>query len=101
MDTWRKATTRKSLPLTARDLEDLAKMRSSATYRGTLGQLADVEVHPESSEAAVLHAVWEAGVRAVQERVEAEGYAQIAAEMDAAQRKAVARRRRPSWADDA
>lgn len=92
--------TRKSLPLTKRDLEDLATMRRSPSHREALGRSAGFEVVPDSSEATFLRAVWEAGIRAVQERVEADGYAQIAVDMDTDGRKSVARRRRPSWGDD-
>ena len=53
-----------------------------------------------SSEAVVLHAILEAGIKAVEQLVEAEGYAQIAAEGAAENRQAVARRRRPTWADE-
>lgn len=95
-----KAVTRKSLPLTERDLEDLARIRRSPSHREALGRSAGFEVVPDSSEAAFLHAVWEAGVRAVQEKVEAGGYAQVAADMDADRRKSVARRRRPTWSGE-
>jgi hypothetical protein len=44
--------------------------------------------------------VWEAGLKAVLERVEDEGYAQLASERRLADRKAVARRRRPLWAEE-
>jgi len=54
----------------------------------------------DSSEATLLHSVMEAGIKAVQQQVEDQGYAQIAAEMDEASQRTVARRRRPSWADE-
>lgn len=47
----------------------------------------------------MLHAVLEAGIKAVAQLVEAEGYAQIAAEATE-DRLAAARRRRPTWADE-
>ncbi|WP_272952596.1 hypothetical protein [Kribbella amoyensis] len=42
----------------------------------------------------------EVGIKAVERQVESEGYARIATEMDATARQGVARRRRPSWADE-
>lgn len=92
--------TRKSLPLSARDMADLEKLRASSRHQAALSELAGEEVTGNSSEAAILHAVYEAGLRAVRREVEAAGYQQIASEYDLAARKAVARRRRPSWADE-
>jgi hypothetical protein len=100
METLHRAATRKSLPLSARDLEDLAKLRGSQAHRAALSHLVDAEVTGDTSEASLLHAVLEAGMRAVQLQVEDDGYAQIAEEMDAAARQTSARRRRPSWADE-
>ena len=91
---------RKSLPLTLRDLRDIAKLRESEAHRAALSRLADHLVTESSSEAAVLHAIVEAGIKAVTEEVEAKGYAQMAADLDAATRRAAARRRRPAWADE-
>jgi hypothetical protein len=91
---------RKSLPLTARDLLDLEIMRRSVAHREALTELSREELDESSSEAAVIHAVWEAGMKAVAEQVEEAGYSQIAADMDVASRKKVARRRAPSWADE-
>lgn len=92
--------TRKSLPLTARDLEDLSKIRHSVVHRAALADLVEAPVSESASEASVLQAVFEAGLRAVRHQVEEAGYAQLAAEMDAASRQASARRRRPAWADE-
>lgn len=92
--------TRKSLPLTPSDVDHLAMLRASAEHREALSDLAGSVVSERSSEAALLHAVWEVGMKAVQERVEEEGYAQLAEERDTSRRKSVARRRRPTWADD-
>ncbi len=92
--------TRKSLPLSERDLRDLSVLRRSPSHRAALADLAGSSISETSSEAAVLHAVWEAGVKAVLERVEEAGYEEMAAERDVATRKAVARRRRPGWADE-
>lgn len=93
-------TTRKSLPLSSRDLRDLTALRRSPAHRAVLADLAGTPVSEASSEAALLHAVWEAGLQAVRERVEDAGYAELAAERDTATLKAVARRRRPTWADE-
>lgn len=100
METLHRTAARKSLPLTMRDLEDLAKLRGSAAHRAALAQLVEAEVGDEASEASLLHAVLEAGMRAVRHQVEESGYAQIAAEMNPARRQASARRRRPSWAEE-
>lgn len=91
---------RKSLPLSARDLSDLSVLRHSPAHRGALADLAGIRLSETSSEATVLHAIWEAGVQAVRERVEDAGYAEMAAERDPAAGKAVARRRPPTWADE-
>lgn len=103
METTGRSTTprRKSLPLTPRDLHDLAVLRRSPVHRAVLAELADTSLSETSSDAAVLHAIWEAGVQAVLERVEDAGYAQISADREpAAERKALARRRRPPWANE-
>lgn len=95
----RQQSVRKSLPLSERDLHDLAVLRGSHAHRVALSQLADVDVTEQSSEAAMLHAVLEAGIKAVERLVEDAGYAQIAAAATE-DRQATARRRRPSWADE-
>ncbi|MGW6279404.1 hypothetical protein [Kribbella sp. NPDC055071] len=92
--------TRKSLPLSDRDLRDLAVLRGSGAHRAALSRLAQVRVTESTSEAMVLQAVVEAGLKAVADLVEADGYARIAAEVTSEDRRAVARRRRPSWADE-
>jgi hypothetical protein len=65
-----------------------------------LSDLAGEVVTDASSDAAVLHAVWEAGIRAVRERVEDEGDTEMAKGRDVHTGRAAARRRRPAWADD-
>lgn len=92
--------TRKSLPLTSRDLSDLGTLRGSASHRVALSDLAGEVVTEGSSDAAVLHAVWEAGIKAVRDRVEDEGYTEMAKTRDVRTDRAAARRRRPAWADD-
>ena len=91
---------RKSLPLSAQDLDDLERLRRSASHRNALSLLADVEIPANASEASLLHAVLEAGLRAVREQVEVQGYAQMAEQLDASPRRTSARRRRPAWADE-
>lgn len=100
MNTVNHPSVRKSLPLSQRDLQDLAMMRASEVHRHALSRLVETEVTDESSEATLLHAVMEAGINAVRQQVEDQGYAQIADQMDTAGQRATARRRRPSCADE-
>lgn len=94
---------RTPLPLTARDIEDLAKLRMPSPERDALNDLADVSLADEVSEALLIHAVFTAGLRAIKEAAEARGYAQLAAQEeafgDAAERRASSDRR-PRWADE-
>jgi len=96
----RPQTTRKSLPLTEQDLADLAKLRRSVDHRQALAELSHRHIDDSVSEAALLQAVLEAGLRATQDRVEEEGYATLAQQIDTAERRQTARRRRPTWADE-
>jgi hypothetical protein len=94
---------RPSLPLTERDEQDLALLRTSAPHREALRQLTGEPVGDlDASEAMLLHAVFEAGLAAVRAATEALGYAELAAQQTAesATRKAEARRRRPAWVDE-
>jgi hypothetical protein len=100
MDVLRRQVARKSLPLSQGDLDDLATLRGSLAHREALALLAGTPISTGDSEAAVLHALVEAGLRAVRQQVEEDAYAQVAAEFDAAGRQASARRRRPAWADE-
>jgi hypothetical protein len=98
------ATERRTpLPLTARDIEDLAKLRAPSPEREALSDLADVPLADEVSEALLVHAVFTAGLRAIREAAEAHGYAQLAAQEEAsgedADRRAISDRRAP-WADE-
>jgi hypothetical protein len=93
---------RTPLPLTARDLADLSKLREPGPERDALSALATALPEGDVSEALLVHAVFVAGLRAVREAAEAASY-----EADAADRhanaeadRAAARRRRPSWADE-
>lgn len=94
---------RKSLPLTDRDLEDLARLRESTVLQDALAALAQTRLTEPTSESALLHTVLVAGLRATQERAQEAGYAELGAEYVAedAERRRTARRRRPVWADEA
>lgn len=96
-------TVRKSLPLTAADVRDLAFMRRSREYRLALQEMTGTDIDPDASEASYLHAVLEAGLKALRERAEEAGYAAMAAaqqEDTTARRQRVARRRVPDWANE-
>jgi hypothetical protein len=91
---------RPSLPLTQKDEDDLAMVRGSELYREALARLSGESTIIELTESAFLHAVLVAGIQAVRMSSEEAGYAILAAERagNADQRRAVARRRPPSWA---
>ena len=92
---------RKSLPLSARDIEDLEKLRSTPGRLHVLADLSDCQLGPSPTEARFLHAIYRAGLRAVEERALEDGYAEIANQArDTRMRQAVSRRRRPNWADE-
>lgn len=94
---------RKSLPLTERDLADLERLRAPGPERAVLSEMAGVRVE-SVTEAALLNIIFAAGVRAIREQAEERAYASAAAERiasgEAAEVRRVARRRRPSWADE-
>lgn len=96
---------RPSLPLTEQDEHELELIRASPSYRSALanlsGEVGDAAV--DLSEAALLHAVFEAGLDAVRLAAQEVGYSALAVERseDAEARRPSARRRRPSWADEA
>jgi hypothetical protein len=93
---------RTPLPLTARDLADLDKLRQPGPERQALAGLAEALPDGETSEALLVHAVFAAGLRAVRESVENRSYAEAAAEKGASAPEdfQTARRRRPTWADE-
>jgi hypothetical protein len=93
---------RPSLPLTERDERDLALLSSSPGHREALERLSGLETPSAVSEASMLHAVFEVGLAAIRSAVEEASYAQLAAEQAgaAAQHRAEARRRTPSWAHE-
>ncbi|HWG60654.1 MAG TPA: hypothetical protein VG253_02980 [Streptosporangiaceae bacterium] len=94
---------RSPLPLTERDLAALARFRKPGPAWDALWYLAGEDrPHVELTESALLHAVFEAGLRAVQEAAEAASYASDAAgyEAEDAERRQSAGRRRPPWAGE-
>jgi hypothetical protein len=97
------AKTRKSLPLTERDLADLERLRGPTPERAALSALAGVVVEGVA-EAALLRMVFAAGLQAVREKAEELAYASAAAERltsgEAEETRRIARRRRPAWADE-
>ena len=97
------AKARKSLPLTERDLADLERLRGQTPERDALSDLAGVVVEG-ATEAALLHMIFTAGLRAVREKAEEFAYASAAAERltsgEAEEIRRIARRRRPAWADE-
>jgi hypothetical protein len=97
-------TRRPSLPLTAKDESDLNLIRTSPSHQRALEQLgADLPGGAEAlSEAALLHAVFEAGLDAVRMAAAEAGYAELARQQaaEAVANRAENRRRRPQWADE-
>jgi hypothetical protein len=97
------AKTRKSLPLTEKDLADVARLRQETPEREALSEMAGIVVEG-IAEAALLHMIFEAGLRAIRERAEERAYASAAedrlASRDTDEARRIARRRRPAWADE-
>jgi hypothetical protein len=97
------ARARKSLPLTERDLADLERLQGHTPERDALAELAGVVVE-SVTEAALLHMIFAAGLRAIREKTEERAYASAAADRlasgEAHAIRQIARRRRPAWADE-
>ncbi len=95
---------RKSLPLTERDLADLERLRAQTPERDALSDLAGVVVVEGVAEAALLHMIFTAGLRAIREKAEELAYASAAADRlasgEAPETRRIARRRPPAWADE-
>ncbi|MGH7193504.1 MAG: hypothetical protein ACREJM_08225 [Candidatus Saccharimonadales bacterium] len=94
---------RSPLPLTDDDLADLARLRGDGPERYALDQLAPGGL-PDGklTESVLLHAVFEAGLRAVREAAEEQGYAELAAgetPAEAAEHRNIVRRRMPAAED--
>lgn len=96
------AQDRKPLPLTSRDLEDLERLRSPGPERTALADLGGTPAEGDVTESMLLHAVFAVGLRVVREAAEAQAYAEAAQDRreTADEDRAIARRRRPSWADE-
>jgi hypothetical protein len=98
------AKTRKSLPLSEQDLADIARLREETPEREALSELAGVVIVESVAEAALLRMIFEAGLRAIQERAEERAYASAAedrlASGEADEARRIARRRRPAWASE-
>lgn len=98
-----RAVKRPPLPLTARDLEDLNKLRGEPPIWDALWNLARQEAPTgEVTESVVIHAIFTVGLRAIREAAEAASYAADAEDRrgEDAERRAIARRRRPDWAGE-
>jgi hypothetical protein len=91
------------LPLTERDLADLDRLRAPALERDVLSELAGVRIE-SVTEAALLHIIFTAGLRAIRETAEQRAYIATAADRlgsgEADEIRRVARRRQPSWAGE-
>jgi hypothetical protein len=96
---------RPSLPLTEQDERDLEVIRSTPAYlRALLDKVTPGEDVPADglTESALIHAIFEAGLRTVRDDVQASAYAKWGDERarDTAARRQAARRRTPAWADE-
>jgi hypothetical protein len=98
------AKTRKSLPLSDKDLADIARLREDTPEREALFELSGVVTVESPAEAALLRMIFEAGLQAIRERAEERAYASAAedrrASGEAGEGRRVARRRPPGWADE-
>lgn len=96
---------RSSLPLTEQNEDDLSKVRESSSYQRALEVLSGRKiVEADVSTSALLHAIFEVGIAAVQKEAEMTGYAEIASTQSASEaraHRAQSRRRRPTWAQEA
>jgi hypothetical protein len=98
------ATTRKSLPLTEKDLADIARLREETPEREALSEMAGIVIVESVAEAALLRMIFEAGLRAIHEKAEERAYASAAedrlASGGADEARRIARRRRPAWVSE-
>lgn len=98
-----RAVRRPSLPLTMEDEASLAELKASPELLSSLSNLLDIDIDLASStESALLHALLQAGIASVRSAAMEAGYAELARQnrTDVEQRRATARRRRPTWADE-
>ncbi|HMD95261.1 MAG TPA: hypothetical protein VKG80_21720 [Trebonia sp.] len=95
------ATTRKSLPLTEKDLADIARLREETPEREALSEMAGIAIVGSVAEAALLRMIFEAGLRAIREKAEERAYVSAAedrlASGEADEARRIARRRQPAW----
>jgi hypothetical protein len=95
------ATTRKSLPLTEKDLADMARLRAETPEREALSEMAGIVIGESVAEAALLRMIFEAGLRAIRDKAEELAYASAAEDRLASgetdESRRIARRRRPAW----
>lgn len=78
-------------------------IRESAIHRNMLAELSSTEEFAKDvSEAVMLHAVFEIGLRTVREALEERGYAELAQQQgeEEPNKYAAARRHRPTWANE-
>jgi hypothetical protein len=96
--------TRKSLPLTEKDLADIARLREETPEREALSEMLGISIVESVAEAALLRMIFEAGLRAIREKAEERAYASAAEERltsgEADEARRIARRRRPAWATE-
>lgn len=99
------AKVRKSLPLTEKDLADIARLREETPEREALSEMAGVRIAESVAEAALLRMIFEAGLRAIREKAEERAYQSAAedrlASGEADEMRRIARRRRPGWTAEA
>lgn len=97
------ARARKSMPLTERDLDELARLRQETPQRAALSRLSGVDII-DVTESSLLHMVFVVGLHAIRDEAEEDAYAAAAADRrasgEAGELRRVARRRRPAWADE-
>jgi len=95
------AKVRKSLPLTDKDLADIARLREETPEREALSEMAGVVIVDGVAEAVLLRMIFEAGLRAIRDKAEGRAYASAAedrlASGEAEEARRIARRRRPAW----
>jgi hypothetical protein len=98
------AKTRKSLPLTEKDLDEIARLRQETPEREALSEMVGIVVSESVAEAALLRMIFEAGLRAIREKAEERAYASAAEDRlssgQADEARRIARRRRPAWATE-
>ena len=90
-------------PASPGDLAEVERLRGPTPERDALFDLAGIAVE-SVSEAALLHMIFSAGLRAIREKAQEHAYAAAAAERlatgEAEENHMAERRRRPAWADE-